>query len=319
MKKKMLAILLTAVVGMSLIAGCGGNGDSGGGASGGDGDTIRIGMTLYSLQNEFTVRIANAAGARAEELGIELVVFDGNYDPNTQIRQVETMIADGMDGIILNPQDAEASAPIVDMAIEAGIPIVGVNTRVNHDGLTSYVGSLDVIAGEKLMQAIADEIGGAGNVVILEGPLGQSAQLERSEGIQNILDQYPDIHVLAERTANWSRAEGMTVMENWLQAFDNIDAIVGQNDEMALGAREAARAAGREIPAAGVDGITDALTAVEEGNLIATIFQDGAGQGRRAVEILYEAIQGNDVEDNYWIDFEKVDPENVAEFRERDQ
>jgi putative xylitol transport system substrate-binding protein/inositol transport system substrate-binding protein len=207
----------------------------------------------------------------------------------------------------------------VDKAVEAGIPIVGVNTRVKSDKLTSYVGSQDVTAGEMEMQKIVDLLGGKGNIVIIEGPMGQSAQIERREGIRNILDKNPDIKVLAEKTANWSRSEAMTVMETWLQAFDQIDAIVAENDEMALGAREAVKAAGKDIPAIGVDGITDALNAVENDDLVASIFQDGAGQGSKAVEVLVNAIKGDTVEENYWIDFEEVNKDNVAEFKKRAQ
>ena len=325
MKKKMLAVTLCMMMVLGLSAGCGAvdkevkskettttKGET-------DKETIKLGITLYSLKNEFTVRIANAAEAKAKELGVELVVYDGNYDPSTQISQVETMISEGVDGIILNPQDAEACAPCVDKAVAAGIPVVGVNTRVKSDKLTSYVGSQDVTAGEMEMQKIVDLLDGKGKIVIIEGPMGQSAQIERRQGIQNILDKYPNIEVLAEKSANWSRSEGMTVMENWLQAFDQIDAVVAENDEMALGAREAIKGKKLDIPAIGVDGITDALTAVEEGNLIASIFQDGAGQGSKAVEVLLEAINGAIVEENYWIDFEEVNKENVEEFKTRAQ
>ncbi|MCP1103285.1 ABC-type sugar transport system substrate-binding protein [Aequitasia blattaphilus] len=323
MKKRLIGALLVVSMAATMLIGCGAA-DKDAKKESNTEDTqtegkVKIGMTLYSLKNEFTVRLANAAEAKAEELGIELVVYDGNYDPSTQISQVETMISDGCDGIILNPQDAEACAPCVDKAADAGIPVVGVNTRVKSDKLTSYVGSIDVTAGEMEMQKIVDLLDGKGNIVIIEGPMGQSAQIERREGIQNILDKYPDIKVLAEKTANWSRSEGMTVMENWLQAFDNIDAVVGENDEMALGAREAIKAAGKDIPAIGVDGITDALNAVEEDNLVASIFQDGAGQGSKAVEVLLDAINGETVEENYWIDFEEVNKDNVEEFKQRAQ
>lgn len=322
MKKKLLSVLMCAAMVASLAVGCGAADKDAKKASKSDSDSsdkIKIGITLYSLKNEFTVRLANAAEAKADELGVELVVYDGNYDPSTQISQVETMISDGCDGIILNPQDAEACAPCVDKADAAGIPVVGVNTRVQSDKLTSYVGSQDVKAGEMEMQKVADLLNGKGKIVIIEGPMGQSAQIERREGIQNILDQYPDIEVLAEKTANWSRSEGMTVMENWMQAFDQIDAIVAENDEMALGAREAVKAAGKDIPAVGVDGITDALNAVENGDLVVSIFQDGAGQGSKAVEVLVNKIKGESVEENYWIDFEEVNKDNVAEFKKRAQ
>lgn len=324
MKKKVISVLLCAAMVATMAMGCGAadkeaKKETKSSSSSGDEKKLKLGITLYSLKNEFTVRIANAAEKKAEELGAELVVYDGNYDPSTQISQIETMISDGCDGIILNPQDAEACSPCVDKAVEAGIPIVGVNTRVENDKLTSYVGSQDVTAGEMEMQNIADLIGGKGKIVIVEGPMGQSAQIERRKGIQNVLDKYPDIEVLAEKTANWSRSEGMTVMENWLQAFDQIDAIVAENDEMALGAKEAAKAAGKDIPAIGVDGITDALNAVESGDLVASIFQDGAGQGSKAVEVVIDAINGKDVEENYWINFEEVNKDNVAEFKKRAQ
>lgn len=324
MKKKVISLLLCAAMAATMAMGCGAADKEAKkeskASSSSDGEKkLKLGITLYSLKNEFTVRIANAAEKKADELGAELVVYDGNYDPSTQISQIETMISDGCDGIILNPQDAEACSPCVDKAVEAGIPIVGVNTRVQNDKLTSYVGSQDVTAGEMEMQNIADLIGGKGKIVILEGPMGQSAQIERREGIQNILDKYPDIEVLAEKTANWSRSEGMTVMENWLQAFDQIDAIVAENDEMALGAKEAAKAANKDIPAIGVDGITDALNAVDSGDLVASIFQDGAGQGSKAVEVLIDAINGKDVEENYWIDFEEVNKDNVSDFKQRTQ
>lgn len=324
MKKKVISVLLCAAMVATMAMGCGAadkeaKKDKKETTSDSDSKKVKLGITLYSLKNEFTVRIANAAEKKAEELGAELVVYDGNYDPSTQISQIETMISDGCDGIILNPQDAEACSPCVDKAVEAGIPIVGVNTRVQNDKLTSYVGSQDVTAGEMEMQKIADLLDGKGKIVILEGPMGQSAQIERRKGIQNILDKYPDIEVLAEKTANWSRSEGMTVMENWLQAFDQVDAIVAENDEMALGAKEAAKAANKDIPAIGVDGITDALNAVESGDLVASIFQDGAGQGSKAVEVVMDKINGKDVEENYWIDFEEVNKDNVAEFKKRAQ
>jgi putative xylitol transport system substrate-binding protein/inositol transport system substrate-binding protein len=330
-KMKKLSMLLIAAVSLMSLAACGSGTKEGTdtpaslAASTTSASTTKtdkkvvIGMTLYSLKNEFTVRLSNAAKKKAEELGAELKIYDGNYDPNTQINQVETMISDGVNAIILNPQDAKACAVAVDKAVAANIPVIGVNTRVDSDKLASYVGSKDVYAGELEMQRVADKIGGKGNIVILDGPLGQSAQLERTKGIQNILKKYPDIKVLAEKTANWSRSEAMTVMENWLQAFDKIDAVVGENDEMALGARQAIEAKKLDIPTIGVDGITDALNAVEKGTLIASIFQDGAGQGSKALEIAVEAAKGNKIDKEYWIDFEPVTKDNVAEFKKRAQ
>ena len=152
--KKVIALLVVAVMMFSLAA-CGSSESkdtSGSKAAAGStakpaDKKIVIGMTLYSLKNEFTVRLSNAAKKEAEKLGVELKIYDGNYDPNTQINQVETMISDGVDAIILNPQDAKACAVAVDKAAAKNIPVIGVNTRVDSDKLTSYVGSKDVYAG----------------------------------------------------------------------------------------------------------------------------------------------------------------------------
>jgi ABC-type sugar transport system substrate-binding protein len=277
---------------------------------------LKIGATYYSLQNEFTMRMDNAGKKYCEENGIEFLSYDGNYDAATQLGQVETMIADGCDAIILNPQDAIACAAAVELAHKAGIPVVGVNTMVESDLLTSYVGSQDVSAGEDIMNYMIKYLGkDAFNIVIIEGPMGQSAQLQRIEGITNVLAKYPNIKELARNTANWSRSEAMSLMETWISTFgDDIDAVIAENDEMALGAREAIVAAGKDIPCIGIDGITDAVAAIQSGNMIASDFQNAEGQMTGAIEIAAKAVAGETVEKFYWIPFEMITPENAADY-----
>ena len=277
---------------------------------------LKIGATYYSLQNEFTMRMDNAGKKYCEENGIEFLSYDGNYDAATQLSQVETMIADGCDAIILNPQDAIACAAAVELAHKAGIPVVGVNTMVESDLLTSYVGSQDVSAGEDIMNYMIKYLGKEEfNIVIIEGPMGQSAQLQRIEGITNVLAKYPNIKELARNTANWSRSEAMGLMETWISTFgDEIDAVIAENDEMALGAREAIVAAGKDIPCIGIDGITDAVAAIQSGNMIASDFQNAEGQMTGAIEIAAKAVAGETVEKFYWIPFEMITPENAADY-----
>lgn len=285
--------------------------DDGGAASG-----LKIGATFYSLQNEATMRMDNAGKAWCKENGVTYVSYDGNYDANTQLSQVETMIADGCDAIILNPQDAVACAAAVELAHTAGIPIVAVNTMVESDLLTSYVGSLDVTAGEDIMNFMIDHMGRDDfNIVVIEGPMGQSAQLQRIEGIENVLAEHPGIKELVRNTANWSRSEAMSLTETWLSTYgDQIDAVIAENDEMALGARQAIEAAGLDIPCIGVDGITDAVTAVQNGGMIASDFQNLEGQMTGGLQICVDVINGKEVEKEYWIPFEMITPENVSEY-----
>ena len=277
---------------------------------------IRIGMTMYSLQNEYTIRVAEAALAQAQEMGIHLKIYDGNYDAGLQVTQIERMIQDGVDGILLNPQDADKCIECVEIASEHGIPVVAVNTRVNSGLISSYVGSDDKEAGRLLMQTIIDETGGRGNIVILEGPAGQSAQMERQEGMREVLKEYEDVHVISVKNANWSRLEAESIMKKWLETFDCIDAVAAENDDMALGAADAISRDGRKIAVAGIDGAQDALRAVLDEHLLATVYQNAEEQGSTAVICLYHLLTGDTVEDEYQIPLELITKEYAAEYLE---
>lgn len=254
-------------------------------------DKPKIGAALYGLNAEFMQLWAAAAEKHpAVQQGlVELTVFDGRYDALVQQEQFETMITEGYDAIIFAPIDAEAGAAAVEAAVEAGIPVIGTNTMANTDKLSSYVGSDDVQSGYMEARFLLDQIGCTGNVVIIEGPLGQSAQIQRLEGNMKALAECPDVKVLEQQTGNWSRAEGQTLMENWLTTHgDAIDGVIGQNDEMALGAIEAIKAAGMtpgtDMFIVGIDGVTDALNAVKAGEM-ASILQDGAAQAQGSVDL----------------------------------
>ena len=262
-------------------------------------DVPRVGAAVYGLNAEF-MQIWSAAleeHPAVTEGVVEITIFDGRYDALVQNDQFDTMIVGEFDGIIFVPIDIEAGATAVQAAHEAGIPVVGSNTRVNSDLLLSYVGSNDVVSGGMEAQAVIDCIGGSGSVVILEGPIGQSAQIERRRGNLDTLDANPDVEMLEMEPANWSRAEALALMENWLTAYgDDIDGIIGQNDEMALGAIEAIRAAGldpHDFCIAGIDGVTDALLAVQEGTMV-SILQDARAQAQGALDVVLREIIGPD-------------------------
>lgn len=317
--KKIIAASVVAIMTLS-VAACGGTEESSeGGESAKKTDGYTIGATYYTLQTEFCMRMDNYAKKYCEEKGINYTSYDGNNDANTQLKQVETMITDGVDAIILNPQDADACVACVEAADEAGIPVFGVNTMVNSDKLTAYVGSQDVGAGEEIMQFMIDYMGkDAFNIVVLEGPMGQSAQLQRWEGINNVLAKNKGVKILAYNTANWSRSEAMTLMETWLTTYgDDIDAVVAENDEMALGARQAIEDGGYDIPCIGIDGISDAVAAVKEGRMIASDFQDAEGQISGAIDAAIKVLDGEEVEKEIWIPFQMITKDNVTEFENK--
>lgn len=259
-------------------------------------DKPKIGAAVYGLNAEFMQIWAAALEAHpAVEQGlVDVTIFDGRYDALVQQEQFETMITQGYDAIIFVPIDVEAGAAAVQAAHDAGIPVFGSNTRVNSDLLSAYVGSDDVQSGYMEAKYVLDKIGCEGNVVVIEGPIGQSAQIQRLEGNQKALAECPNVSVVEQQTANWSRAEAQTLMENWLTAHpDDIAGVIGQNDEMALGAIEAIKAAGLNVTdfaIAGIDGVTDALLAVKAGEM-ASILQDGAAQAQGALDLAIKAVQ----------------------------
>lgn len=276
-----------------------------------------IGCTVYYM-SEFITLMTEGMEARADELGTDIVILNAENDAANQITQVENLIAQQVDVIIIAAVDSDAIVPAIEMCEEAGIPLVGVNMLFNTDEDYYYVGPDDVLAGELEMQNAIDAIGGSGNIVILEGPIGQSAQIQRLEGNENILANYEDeITVLAQQTANWSREEALAIMENWLEAYSGeIDAVVAHNDEMALGAIQAIEAAGLtgEIVVTAVDAIEDGCNAVVEGTLLGTVYQDAVVEGADSVTLAYNVLTGEVTEKELtYIDMTWIDSSNAED------
>ena len=261
----------------------------------------KIGAAVYGLKGEYMRLWATALERHPAVTSgrVKITVFDGNYDASVQQSQFENMVTQGFDAILFVPIDIEAGAAAVEIAAKAGIPVIGSNTRVNSPKLTSYIGSDDVLSGKMEAEIVAKSIGGSGGVVIIEGPVGQSAQIERRKGNLEALKNYPNIKVLEMKTANWSRAEALSLMENWLNAYPGqIKGIIGQNDEMALGAIQAVKQAGlriKDFPAAGIDGVTDAMLAVKAGEMT-SILQDATGQAQGALDLALRKLIGETYE-----------------------
>jgi len=259
-------------------------------------EPLKIGAAVYGLNAEFMQLWANAAENHPAVTSglVDLTVFDGRYDALVQQDQFETMITQGYDAIVFVPIDVDAGATAVELAHDAGIPVVGSNTMVNSELLTAYVGSDDVEAGYMEAKSVLDEMNCEGDVVIIEGPTGQSSQIQRGEGNEKALAECPNVEVLEQQTANWSRAEAQSLMENWLTSHgSDIKGVIAQNDEMALGAIEAIKGAGLSVDdfaIAGVDGVTGALQAVKEGSM-ASILQDGAAQAQGAIDVAIKSVK----------------------------
>ena len=280
-------------------------------------DKVKIGVTLMDFSTEFGIGLKDYMTAKADAMGdVELTVVDAGGDAAKQLQQVETFISQKVDAIIMQPQEQEACSPAIDKAKAAGIPIINCNSLTIPEP-DAYVGSNDSESAEIAMTYIAEQLGGKGNVLMMHGHPGQTAEVKRTEGAMDILAQNPDMTLLDEQTADWDRAEAMTLMENWIQAYgDQINAVFCQNDEMALGALNALVQAGKKdnVLVVGVDAIDDALQSVKDGKMDATVYQDCKGQAEGAIEAAYKLAKGESVEKEILIPFILVTTENVDEY-----
>lgn len=275
-----------------------------------------VGVSLLNLSNEFIVMLERAMQEKASRLGVRLIVNDAQRSAARQVRQVESFIAQGVDAIILNPCEVEASAPAVDKAHAAGIPIVNVNSET-RSAPTAFVGSRDEESARLAMEYIAERLQGRGGVAMMHGFMGQAAQIKRDRGAREVLARHPGLELVAEQTAEWSRSKALSLMENWIQSYGaRIRAVFAQNDEMAMGALLALERAGMKdkVVVVGVDAIADALAAVKEGRLDATVFQDARGQGAGAVETAVKIVRRQPYEKEVFIPFRRVTRRNVDEF-----
>lgn len=278
---------------------------------------VVIGVSYQNLQNEFIINIQDAIRLEAKRNGVELIELDAQGRAENQISQVENFIAFGVDAIILNPCDKEGSAPAVDICVREGKPVIVVNSIVsNLQKANAFVGSEDAEAGRIAATYIVELLKGKGNIAVIHGLNGHSAEVARSAGIREVLKNYPNTKIILEQTANWDRAQGLALMENWLSSSNRIDAVIAQNDEMALGALTAIQAAGKEkeILVIGIDAIQDALKAVDEGKLVGTVFQDAGGQGSLSISVALSTLQHKPVRHNNYIPFKLVTKKNLNEF-----
>lgn len=312
MRKKIISGLLA----VSMVAALGTSGITVSAKEKSDSD-ITIGFSSKDNSDMFVKNIADAAQEKADELEVKLIMNDAGGDVNKQISDCETMIAQGVDALVVIPQSVEVSSPVVSMAKEAGIPIIIDNGDISYENYTAFVGCTDQESGEILGKWFMDNLDKGSKICIIEGPMGQSGQVGRMAGFQEVgmLDYF---EVLSTQTANWKRDEAMALAEDWITTYgEDLKGIVCENDDMALGALSACKAAGRtDIVIGGVDGLDDAVQAVKEGEMGVSVLQDSKGQGETGIEMALAAAKGEEVPYDTRIPFRAITKENVDAYLE---
>lgn len=284
---------------------------------------IKIGVTIAIFDDVWLTYVRDAITKFAgEHPDIELTMVDAKNDTAKQVGQVENFLAQKMDAIVILPVDTAATSPMTKAVVAAKKPLVYINRKPDNlpKGVV-YCGSNSIDAGIFNMEVLGKAMGGKGNVVILMGELSNEAAIGRTAGIKKVIaEKFPNIKVIREQTGNWKREEGRTLMENWLASGDKIDGVAANNDEMALGALLAIKAAGklRQIPVGGTDGSGDALASMDKGELNNTVYQDPVGQGNGAIEAAYLMVkkQANPKVKNdiIWIPYVPITKDNYKSF-----
>jgi inositol transport system substrate-binding protein len=284
---------------------------------------IKIGVAMSNFDDVWLTYVRDAITKWASaHPDVQLTMVDGSDDTAKQVGQVENFLAQGMDAVVILPVDTSATGPVTKAVVKAGKPLVYVNRKpTNLPKGVVYCGSKSIEAGIMNMEELGKCMGGKGNLAILMGALNHEAAIGRTDGIKQVVkEKFPGIKIVREQVANWKRAEGKTVMENWLASGQEIDGVASDNDEMALGALQAIKAAGKvgKICVGGTDASHDALESMDKGEMNNTVFQDPVAQGEEGVNAAYLMVKKEAnpkvVDGNIWIPYQRVTKENYKSY-----
>lgn len=288
-----------------------------------------IGVSMALFDDNFLTVLRNGMVEYAESLdGVDVQVEDAQNDVARQLDQINNFIASGVDAIVVNPVDTSATQAMSDAAEAAGVPLVYVNRQpVNVDSLPdnqAFVASDERESGTLQTIEMCDILAAAGkdpaDVYILMGELSNQAAVVRTQDIDDVMEGGQcavELNVIDRQTANWSRDEAQDLMTNWLSTGQPFDAVISNNDEMAIGALQAMKASGiamEDVVVGGIDATQDALLAMAAGELDVSVFQDAAGQGVGAVDAALALSRDEEVDQKVYVPFQLVTPENMADF-----
>jgi ABC-type sugar transport system substrate-binding protein len=312
----MVFVIAMAVAAVLVLSGCQGKKESG----------PVIGYICKNTTDTFAIGYNNAARKKLDDLKKAGTIsnwffYDGLSDPIVQISAMDMAITQGCTHIIFLPAEAAPCAPVLTRAKEKNIPIIVVNSRTTNTAelATAYVGSNDVQAGEIMANFVREQIPGGGSWGHIQGPIGNSAQVERGQGIHNIMDKDPKWTLLDEQPGNWLGEIATRFAEDWRTKYGaGLNAIICDNDDMSSAAQNVMNAAGRsDIICIGVDGNPGPLSMVKNGDLKATVYQDGIGQVTKAIDLTLDLIADKTIPKESWIDFVLITQANVDQFISR--
>ncbi|MFC2137391.1 D-ribose ABC transporter substrate-binding protein [Bacteroidota bacterium] len=280
--------------------------------------TGKMAVIISTLNNPWFVVLAESAAEKARELGYEATIFDSQNNSAKEAEHFDNVIAMGYNAILFNPTDADGSVLNVKRAKESGIPTFCMDREINsHDAAATQLLSDNFTGCVKLGQYFVRQLNKKGNYVELLGLVGDNNTWNRSNGFHSVVDEFPDLKMVAQQSADFDRNKAMDVMETIMQANPDIDAVFCGNDAMAMGAYQAVLAAGKtdKIKVFGFDGARDAIQGVAEGKIAATVMQFPVLMAQTSAELADKYIQGqHDFSSKTPVEVILITPDNVNQF-----
>ncbi|MDW9958841.1 substrate-binding domain-containing protein [Sinorhizobium meliloti] len=283
-----------------------------------------VGITIARSDSAFLTILRNGMQDQAAKLdGVTVQVEDAQNDASRQLDQVQNFVSSGVDAIIVVAVDGDSTPALTKMATDAGIPIVYANhPPADVDELpetAAFVGSNEIDSGTLETKEVCRLLGGKGAAYVLMGPLNNHSSLTRTKDIHDVIatDECKGMSVIEEQSANWDRLEAANIMTNWLSTGREFDAVIANNDEMAIGAIQAMKAAGvdmSKVVVGGIDATPDGLVAMAAGDLDVTVFQNAIAQGAAAMDAAVALSRDQKTERQIWVPFELVTPENMKDY-----
>ena len=293
--------VLPVMISVALLACCGGKEDSEGTAE--DREPFRIGLAIcMTPDTPFFVSLLEGAEESAQRLGVEIIAVYAYEDADLQSRQMIDLAGEGIDALLLNPVSDSVIAAL-DTVISLGIPVITIDRGVSSDGVICHIASDNRAGGRMAGDYLAEALDRRGRVVEIMGTEGSSAAAERGRGFREAMAVHPGIEITHSFHAGFDRALAMEGFLDVLKDTVPVDAVFAHNDDMILGAMEAAETSGAEgILFIGFDAIDEAIEAVESGELLATVAQRPAEMGRLGVETAVDYLSGLEVPDSIIVD-----------------
>jgi ribose transport system substrate-binding protein len=283
-------------------------------------EDILIGFSQANNGDVWRINQTNNVEDACKELfpGAEVVTTDGQGKPEKQTADVDDLIARGVDVLLLTPLTADALAPAAKRAMDAGIPVITLDRAVEGE-VTQHIGADNKLIGRTAGQYVAETLlgGEGGKVIEIQGVLGASATTDRnSEFVNYLKEEHPEVEVVASQTGEYRREPALKFMEDMLQRFGpgEFDVVYTHNDEMALGAVQALKAADRldEAKVVGIDGQNEAIDAIKTGEIAATFTYDNAGN--EACESAKKLLDGEELEPEWVLETTQIDETNVDDW-----